>query len=107
MKINILGTEYTIITNVNEKDYPKLFDLLGYTDFSIKEIVIRKLEPDNRSVDDLRKCERDTLKHEIVHAFLFESGLDGNSWARNEEIVDWIALQFEKMLEAFEKTKAI
>ena len=34
------------------------------------------------------------IRHELVHAFLFESGLSVNSWADNEEIVDWIAIQF-------------
>lgn len=101
MKVKILGTEYEIITNAEEKDYPKLSNLLGYTDFSIKQIVVRKLEQDNESLEDLKKCEKSTLRHELIHAFLFESGLDNNSWARNEEIVDWIALQFEKMLATF------
>ena len=44
------------------------------------------------------------LRHEIVHAFLYESGLDVSSeWARNEEIVDWIALQTPKLQKAFEE----
>ena len=37
--------------------------------------------------------------HEIVHAFLHESGLSSNSeWAMNEEIADWIALQLPKII---------
>lgn len=107
MKVNVLGTEYTIITNAEEKYYPKLINLLGYTDFSIKQIVVRKVEPDNESLENLKVCERETLRHELIHAFLFESGLDNNSWGRNEEIIDWIALQFEKMLEVFRKTDAL
>lgn len=106
MKVNVLGTEYTIITNAEEKYYPKLINLLGYTDFSIKQIVVRKIEPDNESLENLKVCERETLRHELI-AFLFESGLDNNSWGRNEEIIDWIALQFEKMLEVFRKTDAL
>lgn len=107
MKINILGIEYTIIADATENEYPKLSNLLGYTDFSVKQIVVRKLEPDNESLEDLKVCEKNTLKHEIIHAFLFESGLDSNSWARNEEIVDWIALQSEKMLSTFMKVGAL
>ena len=48
-----------------------------------------------------------SIRHEVVHAFLEESGLSDCSlrpemaWARNEEMVDWIAIQFPKMLEAF------
>lgn len=53
-----------------------------------------------------------TLRHEIIHAFLAESGLWGSSepakaWAMNEEMIDWIALQFPKILKAFKEAKAI
>lgn len=47
------------------------------------------------------------MRHEIVHAYLFESGLTEcsgavNSWAINEEMVDWIASQFPKMKRTME-----
>ena len=108
MKVNILGTEYEIIKDVEEKDYPKLKGLSGYTDFSIKKIIIRKLTKDASSLEDLKYYQREVLRHEIVHAFLYESGLDSDSdFARNEELIDWIAIQFEKMLEAFINVRAI
>lgn len=48
------------------------------------------------------------VRHEIVHAFLKESGLDCNSdWARNEEIVDWIALQGPKIMAAWTEAGCI
>ncbi|MFD1464645.1 hypothetical protein ACFQ4L_00875 [Lapidilactobacillus mulanensis] len=41
-------------------------------------------------------------RHELIHAFLCESGLAENSdWAQNEEVVDWIARQFPKLFETF------
>ena len=50
-----------------------------------------------------------TLRHEIVHAFFNESGLmdsafayDG-AWAKNEEMVDWLAIQIPKIYKAFEE----
>ncbi len=108
MEVNILGTHYTIVQNANEKDYPKLKGLSGYTDFSIKKIVIRKFEEDDSSIEDLNYYQREVLRHEIIHAFFYESGLDGNSdFARNEELIDWIAIQFEKMLGAFENVGAL
>ena len=47
-----------------------------------------------------------TLRHEILHAFLHESGLWGcslesTSWAMNEEMVDWVAIQFPKILKVY------
>lgn len=108
MKVKILGTEYEIIEDAEEKDYPKLKECDGYTDFSIKQIVVSKFEPDEMSVENLVIHSKKVLRHEIVHAFMYESGLDSNSeYARNEELIDWIAIQFEKMLEAFIEVGAI
>ena len=51
---------------------------------------------------------REVLRHEIVHAFLYESGLGSSSikypapWAKNEEMVDWFAHQGQKIYEAWE-----
>lgn len=49
-----------------------------------------------------------SLRHEIVHAFLYESGLDcntfmtgGKPWAKNEEMVDWFAIQGPKIVKAW------
>ena len=40
--------------------------------------------------------------------FLFESGLAENSeWAQNEEMVDFFAIQFPKLMEAFKNADAI
>lgn len=96
--------------NAEEKDYPILKDADGYADFTIKKIVVKKLIQDGESYEDLELWQRKTLRHEIVHAFLYESGLWQNSfndWARNEEMTDWIALQFEKILGVFIELQCI
>ena len=62
-----------------------------------------------------RKTEimKETLRHEIVHAFFNESGLMESSnqysgaWAHNEELVDWIALQGGKIYKAWKEAGAI
>lgn len=36
MKVKILGTEYEVIKDAEEKDYPQLKKCDGFTDFSIK-----------------------------------------------------------------------
>lgn len=110
MKVKILGTEYEIVMDSEEKDYPILKDADGYADFTIKKIVVKKLIQDGESYEDLELWQRKTLRHEIVHAFLYESGLWQNSfkdWARNEEMTDWIALQFEKILGVFIELQCI
>ena len=104
-KINILGTDYTIFTNVSDQEKPFMKDNDGVTDFTTKEIFIAVLDDgDPMNMQNMRVYEDRTIRHEIVHAILFESGLDHNTkWARNEEIVDWIAIQTPKLFSMFEK----
>ena len=86
----------------------KLKEACGYTETYSKEIIIDDSEPEEQTLNDLEGFKRKVLRHEIVHAFLHESGLDaGSDWARNEEIVDWIALQFEKMQRAMQEVGAL
>ena len=112
MKINVLGTEYEIVFRTY--DELKIFEDKGwdaYTDSIKKKIVIGNTKTfpgyEEETEEYCLMCEKETLRHEIVHAFLNESGLQScslkpsNGWAKNEEVVDWIALQFPKMLEAF------
>lgn len=102
MEVKILGTKYKLILNAKTEEYPKLKRCDGYTDFSIKEIVVADFEKDPDTIDDIEFYKKKVLRHEIVHAYLYESGLSENSdWARNEELVDWVAMQFEKLLSTF------
>lgn len=102
-KVNILGTEYSI-KRQKEKETSKLEHSDGICEFYLKEIVIDDFEPTSETVANPNLYKKKVLRHEIVHAFLYESGLDVNSeWARNEEIVDWIALQAPKLQKAFEE----
>lgn len=103
--INILGTEYEAQIGVELKDEPRLKDCDGFTDFTTKKIFIGKFIQDGKSFSDLETYTRKVIRHEVVHAFLFESGLDVNSdWARNEELVDWIAIQSPKLNKVFQDT---
>lgn len=104
-KINILGTEYTIFSNVSEQEKPFMKGSDGLTDFTTKEIFVAILDDgDPMNMQNMKVYEDRTIRHEIVHAFLFESGLDHNTeWARNEEIVDWIAIQSPKLFKIFDE----
>lgn len=108
MKVKILGTEYEVIKDAEEKDYPQLKKCDGFTDFSIKRIVVADFDKDESSVDDIDWYKKKVLRHELVHAFIHESGLAENcDWARNEELTDWIAIQFEKILGVFIELQCI
>ena len=105
-KINVLGTEYKIEYRSFKKD-KKLETADGYTDFFFKLIVIEDdFENRNMLIEKIKKYQEKILRHEIVHAFLYESGLDCNSnksesWADNEEMVDWIAIQSPKIFKIY------
>ena len=106
-KINILGTEWKIVTCKEEES-----ELLngkcrdGCTDNSTRTIWICE-KKDDCELQDYEMWKKLALRHEILHAFLFESGLDASSiytygpWANNEEMVDWFAIQSPKIFKVY------
>lgn len=118
MKVSILGTEYTIFKESHEQN--KTFERknwCGYCEEGVPEIHMLDLdtcaEYDNETKVVKTNYYNMTLRHEILHAFLNESGLmacanqTSGAWSKNEEMVDWIALQFPKILKAFQDVKCL
>lgn len=103
MRAEILGTTYEIFMDVPEDTLPPGAD--GLCDNTTKEIRIAQVKPDADSVRDLDEYKRRVLRHEIIHAFLFESGLHTEStvepWATSEEMIDWLAIQSPKIFHVF------
>lgn len=113
-KANILGTEYKIYRNVEEEKEPRLKTNYGFCDYCTKEIFLSKeaLTETEDSMKNLKQYENKVLRHEIIHAYLYESGLRENSnrticWAENEEMVDWIAIQSPKIFKTFKELDII
>ena len=72
MKINILGTEWTIeYRNANTDLLLKEND--GYTDPSVKLIVVAN-EREGCTNQDYKCMQRENLRHEIIHAFCSRVG---------------------------------
>lgn len=99
--VNILGTEYRII---EEEFKDEEYD--GYCDYTSKEIHIRNDNVNN--VGDFYYLMKKQLRHEIVHAFLSESGLQSNyehykQFGHEETIVDWFAIQSPKIFKLYEE----
>lgn len=113
-KINILGSEWNVKFG-SEEEYPNLAEMDGYTDLSTREIVVDNMEASQGQIGakaDLESYQKQVVRHEIIHAFLLESGLDSNSnsagsWAVNEEMVDWFAIQSPKIFKLFYEWKLI
>ena len=108
MTITILGTQYTISLTTPKND-PRLEDCAGYCDDSAKIMAIDVTEhTDSSCKHDLVAVRQKVLRHEIVHAFLCESGLaECSPWAQNEEMVDWFAAQGEKIYKAWKEAGAV
>lgn len=84
--INILGTTY-ILKFVDEIKNENGQELSREIDYTTKNIKIS------------RKClfKETTIRHELIHAFLYESGLHGSAWSDNEDMIDWFANQMPKI----------
>lgn len=104
-KVNILGTEYTIEPRkLKNKDYD------GFTDNTAKLIVIR--DDNKNEVGDFDFLQKKQLRHEIIHAFLSESGLQCNwqhmeQFGHDETTVDWFAIQSPKIFKVFKELNLI
>lgn len=107
--VNILGTEYTI-KYCKEEEHELLNGKYrdGCTDNTTKEIIVCEKKADCE-LQDYESWKKVILRHEIIHAFLFESGLDSSccaysgAWAVNEEMVDWFAIQSPKIFKLFQE----
>lgn len=118
MKVNVLGTEYEIVY----KDYKDDSTFAnrgcdGYCAEYSKKIVIGNIrtfpEHEEDTEEESKALENEILRHELIHAFLNESGLSYSSlqyssgWAKNEEMVDFFAIQFPKIAKVFKELKII
>lgn len=110
--INILGVDWKVeFVYLEDDEYMQENNLAGYTDNSSK--LIRICVANQQGYKNIKRWGsnpeeniKSTLRHEIFHAFLYESGLDNctkktGPWACNEEMVDWFAIQSPKIFEVF------
>ena len=112
--VKILGEIYAIFKKTYDED--EAFErngISGYCDGYTKIITYCDMDTykewDHEPEGTKRAYEKQTLRHEIVHAFFYESGLSESSesysgpWAKHEEMIDWIANQGTKIYKAWEE----
>lgn len=106
ISISVLGTDYQLLTRSSADDQ-KLVDNSGYCDQYEKIIVVSDFtdeQDDVMCVGNLEELRKKVTRHELIHAFLGESGLrECSEWAENEEMVDWFANQSPKIYKVFEE----
>lgn len=109
MTVNILGAEWNV-EYCNADADPQLKENDGYTDPSVKLIVIANKRTDC-TINDYKYMQKENLRHEIIHAFLFESGLgfnlENSEFGHEETMIDWLAIQFPKILEVFKEADCL
>lgn len=105
IKIDVLGTEYVVkFKELNDEDID------GFCDNTQKLIVIRS---DNENkIGDFKYLQKKQLRHEIIHAFMSESGLQCNwqhieQFGHDETTVDWFAIQSPKIFRVFAELKLL
>lgn len=110
--VKILGANYKVQTNVPISKDTGLANRFGYCAFRSRRIVVADLNTIDGWADESEEVKqaqiKTTLRHEVIHAFLHESGLSGSSatdmpWALNEEMVDWFAIQSPKISKVFKE----
>lgn len=111
-KISILGTEYRIESHkVSGDEWLEKRRLAGYCSEESKLIVVADMS-EKEYFDGMDEKEQEiyrkkVLRHEIIHAFLNESGLSDSAsvpsgaWAKHEEMIDWFAIQSPKIFAVF------
>lgn len=102
--VSVLGTYYRIETRTPDEDV-RMADKNGLTDPSTKRIIINDFsqvrEEDPADALDNQVWFRDqVLRHEIIHAFLTESGCVDAFW-HTEDMVNWLAYMAPALHVAF------
>lgn len=101
--VSILGARWRIC-------YCDLEDGIdGDCTFTDRLIRIRKNNYKEDPVEDLERTKRKTLRHEIIHAYLAESGIQYSYYrdaynGHDETYVDWFAIQAPKIYKTFMET---
>ena len=109
--VNILGAKYKIryAKSTEDREYLSEYNWSGCCKELSKEILIGTKEFLNMDNDDVyEKYVKEITRHEVLHAFLNESGLSSSSfkpqaWAKNEEMIDWFAIQSPKIFKVYEE----
>lgn len=112
---DVLGSEYRVyfVDKFPERLSEFEDDSDGLFNQHNQEIFIKRCRNKDMTEEGKERCEKTTLRHELIHAYLSESGLSANashcytSWAENEEMVDWFAIQAPKIFKTFQEVGCI
>ena len=116
--VNVLGTTYTIEVLAYSDD-PAFMksNIDGYCEQGTHRIVIGDLHTwpgwEDESDEFIKAAMKHTLRHEVNHCAMHESGLQESCghydgpWSRNEAMIDWWAIQGPKVYKMWEEAGAL
>ena len=108
--VNILGDPWRVRVCSAEVE-PRLKDDAGFVDWTSHFIGIADPYESPGTIDNQIEFTKQVARHEIVHAFMYQSGL-GEDWehsgqGQDETTVDWIARQFHAMGKIIDKVEKL
>lgn len=92
-EISILGKTWSVECVEQPDDYMLSENANGYCDYAKRQIVWCEQETNELSVS--------LILHELIHAYLFESGIAHDTLFHNEEAVNWISKHFRDLAESY------
>lgn len=102
--INILGTNYRLVVDSKSLE-PDTDGLCGYYNKQITMRGVNDIFDKDTTVEEKKLRFKEIMRHELVHAFLSESGLD--NYSSDEVLVQWMAAQLPKMFEVMKECECI
>lgn len=100
----ILGSSWNVKLRSKKED-KYLINADGYCDKTANLIVVKTNDEDD-NLENWEEYMRKVLRHELIHAFLFESGLHEGLMhperGHDEAYVDWFAVQMLKIKVAYD-----
>ena len=98
-KVNVLGAVYKIEYLSEQDEFMKSNNYIGYCDRGSRVIKVLKEDDENLT--------KETLRHELNHAFFNESGIELGYEFHTEQCVNYLALQLPKMIKAMRECGAL
>lgn len=99
--VNILGENYTVNLNTPREVLTDCDGECSRYDKRISMVDIDEIFDGGGTPNSRRTRYAEGLRHEVIHAFLEESGLD--NYSEDEQLVQWLAIQFPKILNVFDQ----
>lgn len=94
-RVKILGETYKVDTNCKELVGSGADGMCKMYSKEIKIIPAEFMLENEDKLEEKIERYKEVVRHEVIHAFLSENGLD--DYSRDEKIVQWFAMQLPKI----------